>query len=356
MPTDFYQTLGLKHDADEASVKAAYRKLAMELHPDRTGGDKKKTEEFKRVNEAYAVLSDSDKRRHYDSMRRNPGTHFGGHATPEDFMRDFMGGGSPGGAPPMPDLSDLNDLFADVFGAFSRDKHPDGVFGTGTGPNFRPFGKESASRAGSAGSRPHDYSDLGFGGLGGGLGQKGRDATMNLKLTFAEAAHGGKKTIHVMQKGSPSIFGHNIEITIPPGIENGTKLRVPHKGEFSTISAGSNGAGDLYLHVLVDSDTVLRREGDDVKMEIHLSVSEAALGTKLSVPTIDGPVSLAIPPGTSSGSHLRLRGRGIASPRTGLRGDQYCRVEIVVPEDSATDASKRRIFEELKRYEKAVRA
>jgi DnaJ-class molecular chaperone len=354
MPTDFYQTLGIKPDADEAAVKGAYRKLAMELHPDRTGGDKKKTEEFKRVNEAYAVLSDSDKRRHYDGMRRNPGTHFGGHATPEDFMRDFMGGGRAGGGPPMPDLSDLNDLFADVFGAFSREKHPGGIFGTGTGPNFRPFGSEPRAGAGGWSRGSDDFGD--FGAFGGGLGQKGRDAHMNLKLTFSEAAHGGKKTIVVMQKGSPSIFGHNIEVTIPPGIENGTKLRVPHKGEFGAIAAGANGAGDLYLHVLVDEDKFLRRDGDDVKMEIHLSVSEAALGTRLSVPTVDGPVSLAIPPGTSSGAHLRLRGRGIASHITGLRGDQYCRIEIVVPEDAVTDASKRKIFEELKRHEKAVRA
>jgi DnaJ-class molecular chaperone len=158
-----------------------------------------------------------------------------------------------------------------------------------------------------------------------------------LPVTFAEAALGTKRTIRT---GA----GATLDISVPSGVENGGRLRVPGKGAAAPTSGGA--PGDLYLDVDVRPDPHLRRAGDDIELDLPVTISEAVLGAKVEVPTVEGPVTLTIPPGTSSGARLRLRGRGIKRP-DGSRGDQIARVEIVAPKIKPDDAETRKLFEEI---------
>ena len=310
--TDLYQSLGVESYASTADLKAAYRELAKDLHPDRNGGDKKKTERFKEVSQAYAVLSDPVQRSQYDRMRSSPN-----RGNVSDFMRNYAQS-MPGGIP-MPDLTDLNDLFADLFGSM---------------------------RTGHGGRVGFDTRG-GVDDLFGAKTKRGTDFNLDVKVSFSEAALGSKTKVKLFRTSNTS--DRELEVTIPPGIKNGTKLRLAGQGG----KGPGELPGDLYIHVEVLSDPFLRRSaaGADVEMDLHLTVSEAALGTKIEVPTVDGRMSLAIPACTPSGCRLRLRGRGIKDPHSGVRGDQYCRVEIMIPDDASTNIVKRRLFEELAKAE-----
>ncbi|HVX97874.1 MAG TPA: DnaJ C-terminal domain-containing protein [Polyangia bacterium] len=302
---DLYKVLGVAENADEASIKKAYRKLAKEYHPDVTGNDKKKTERFKEINEAYAVLGDKDKRAEYERLRHAPvrpdGMPEGFDA--EAFARTFGGGGMRGGRAGSVsfDTDDLGDLFATLFGE-------------GGGRPGSPFG-------GGARVRP----------------ARGADVIGTLPLTFSEAALGTRRTVRT---GS----GSTVEVSVPPGVESGGRLRVAGHGQ---PAPGKGGApGDLYLELEVRPDAHLQRDGADVLLDVPVTFSEAALGTKVQVPTIEGPVTVTIPPGTSSGARLRLRGKGIKKP-DGSRGDQMVRVEIVAPKGAADDPETRKLLEAL---------
>jgi DnaJ-class molecular chaperone len=294
---DLYKILGVSEGADAATLKKAYRKLAKEYHPDATGGDKRKTERFKEVNEAYAVLSDQQKRREYDRLRAAP---VGADGMPEGFdpnafAQAFGGsGGNVGG------FGDLGDIFASMFGG-------------GAGP----FGR---SRGGRAPAR-------------------GADMETNLEISFRDAAMGGRQTLR-------SGGGKTVEVNIPAGVETGARLRVPGQG---APAPKSGRAGDLYMNIVVRPDPHLRRKDDDVELTLPLTLGEALLGTQVDVPTLDGSVRLSVPAGTSSGGKLRLRGKGIGRPDGG-RGDQLCRVEIVVPRLKPEDREARRLAEELERH------
>ncbi|MGO9664750.1 MAG: DnaJ C-terminal domain-containing protein [Polyangia bacterium] len=293
---DLYKILGVSEDASEDAIKKAYRKLAKENHPDATGGDKKKTERFKEVNEAYTVLSDQQKRREYDRLRAAP---VGADGMPEGFDPDafaqVFGGGS-GGAH-VGGFGDLGDMFANLFGNA-------GQFTRGRG----------RSRAQA----------------------RGADMVGNLQVTFKDAALGARQTL---RSGS----GKSVDVNIPAGVETGARLRVPGQG---ALAPRSGQPGDLYLDIVVQPDAHLRRSGDDVELALPLTLGEAVLGTQIDVPTLDGTVRLTIPPGTSSGAKLRLRGKGIKRPEGG-RGDQLCRVEIIVPRLKPDDVESRRLAEEL---------
>jgi DnaJ-class molecular chaperone len=158
-----------------------------------------------------------------------------------------------------------------------------------------------------------------------------------LPVTFAEAALGTQRTVRT---GG----GATVEISVPPGVEHGGRLRVPGKGAAAPSSGGV--AGDLYLDLDVRPDPHLRRAGDDIELDLPVTISEAVLGAKVEVPTVEGRVTLTIPPGTSSGARLRLRGRGIKR-QDGTRGDQIARVEIVAPKIKPEDAETRRLFEQI---------
>ncbi len=313
---DLFKIIGVPETADDATIKKAYRKLAKEFHPDVTGGDKKKTERFKEINEAYDVLSDKEKRAAYMRLKNAPVRPDGMPEgfDPETFAQTFGGQGgvhfSSGGG------VDLGDMFASLFG--------DARGARGGGAGGGAWGRQGRAQQ-----------------------PRGSDVAGSLEVTFAEAALGTRRTIRA---GG----GDKVEVSIPAGVESGARLRVGGKG---APAPGKGGVpGDLYLDIAVAPDKHLRRSDGDVELTLPVSLAEAALGAKVQVPTIEGSVTVTVPPGTSSGAKLRLRGRGIKRA-DGTRGDQICRVEIVVPKGAADDPELRRLFEDLARRTggKAVR-
>jgi DnaJ-class molecular chaperone len=303
---DLYKTLGVAEGADDAAIKKAYRKLAKEYHPDVTGDDKKKTERFKEINEAYAVLGDAEKRKEYDRLKHAPvrpdGMPEGFDA--DEFARTFGGRAraTAGGVEFTGDF-DVNDIFASLFGGG----------GPGGGRATQSWGR----------ARPRQ--------------SRGADVIGQLPVTFAEAALGSKRTVRT---GA----GSTVDISIPSGVDTGGRLRIPGKG--AAAPGGGGVPGDMYLDVDVRPDPHLRRAGDDIELDLPVTISEAVLGAKVEVPTVEGPVTLSIPPGTSSGARLRLRGRGIKRP-DGTRGDQIARVEIVAPKIKPEDKETRKLFEQI---------
>jgi len=302
---DLYKTLGVAESAEDAAIKKAYRKLAKEFHPDVTGDDKKKTERFKEINEAYAVLGDAQKRREYDRLKHAPvrpdGMPEGFDA--DAFARTFGGARATAGGVEFGGDFDVNDIFASLFG------------GAGA-----PGGRATQSWGRG---RPRQ--------------SRGADVIGQLPVSFAEAALGTKRTIRT---GA----GATVEVSLPPGVDTGGRLRVPGKGAAAPSAGGMT--GDMYLDVDVRPDPHLRRAGDDIELDLPVTISEAVLGAKVEVPTVEGPVTLSIPPGTSSGARLRLRGRGIKRP-DGTRGDQIARVEIVAPKIKPDDTETRKLFEQI---------
>ena len=309
---DLYKILGVSEDADAATIKKAYRKLAKENHPDVTGGDKKKTERFKEINEAYDVLSDKEKRAAYTRLKNAPVRPDGMPEgfDPEIFARTFGGGGGvrmgrggagfAGGGAGV----DISDVFASLFGG-------GGAPGGGGADWGRPRVRQS----------------------------RGSDAVGTLDVSFAEAALGTRRRVST---GS----GGNVDVSIPPGVETGGRLRVAGQG--APGATKGDPAGDLYLEIRVLPDKHLHRLGSDVEISVPIAVVEAALGAKVQVPTVEGPVTVTIPPGSGSGAKLRLRGRGIKRA-DGSRGDQICRIEIVVPKGVPEDQELRKLFDEIGR-------
>lgn len=307
---DLYKTLGVAEDADAATIKKAYRKLAKEFHPDVTGNDKKKTERFKEINDAYGVLGDKEKRAEYERLKHAPvrpdGMPEGFDA--EAFARTFGGMRGGGGSVRFGGGDFSSDDLGDLFGS---------LFGDGRG------------RGGPGGGRVRQA--------------RGADIIGTLPVTFAEAALGTRRSVRA---GG----GSTVEVSVPPGVETGGRLRVPGHGQ---PAPGRGGApGDLYLELEVRPDAHLTRNGADIELGVPVTFSEAALGTKLSVPTVEGPVTVTIPAGTSSGARLRLRGKGVKRS-DGARGDQIVRVEIVAPKGAADDAETRKLLEELARRTEA---
>jgi DnaJ-class molecular chaperone len=301
---DLYKTLGVAENADDSAIKKAYRKLAKEYHPDVTGNDKKKTERFKEINEAYAVLGDAQKRREYDRLKHSPVRPDGMPEgfDPDTFARTFGGARATAGGVDFNGQFDVGDIFSSLFG------------GGGGGRATQSWGGRVRQRQ-----------------------ARGADVIGQLPVTFAEAALGTQRTVRT---GG----GAAVDISIPPGVENGGRLRVPGKGAAPPAPGGV--PGDLYLDIDVRPDPYLRRSGDDIELDLPVSISEALLGAKVQVPTLEGPVTLTVPPGTSSGARLRLRGRGIKR-QDGSRGDQIARVEIVAPKIKPDDAETRKLIEQL---------
>src|SRR5262245_53287961 len=300
---DLYKTLGVAESADEAAIKKAYRKLAKEYHPDVTGNDKKKTERFKEINEAYAVLGDAQKRKEYDRLKHAPVRPDGMPEgfDPDAFARTFGGARATAGGVEFSGDFDVGGIFASLFGG-------------GGGRATQTFGGRARPRQ-----------------------ARGSDVIGQLPVSFAEAALGTKRTVRT---GG----GATVEISVPAGVDHGGRLRIPGKGAAAPTTGGI--PGDLYLDLDVRPDPYLRRAGDDIELDLPVTISEAVLGAKVEVPTVEGPVTLTIPPGTSSGARLRLRGRGIKRP-DGSRGDQIARVEIVAPKIRPEDAETRKLFEEI---------
>jgi curved DNA-binding protein len=301
---DYYQALGVPRSATAEQIRKAYKKIARENHPDVKPGDKAAAETFKQAAEAYEVLGDADKRKQYDQY----GEAFkhmkdGG---PQGGPNPFTGGGFRGQGP-----IDLGDLFGgevdlgDIFG---------GAFGGGGG-----------AKTGRARTRS----------------RRGSDIQSEITVRFQLAATGGAYDISLQRDGKVD----NLSIKVPAGVQAGQVIRLGGQGEPGT---GGGSAGDLLITIHVAPHPYFKREGSDLLVEVPVSITEATLGAKVDVPTLDeGLVSLTIPPGASSGAKLRLRGKGIIDPKTKTRGDQYVVIKIVVPKN-VNDRAKE-LLQELDR-------
>jgi len=364
--TDYYELLGVPRKASVKDIRAAYRKLARKYHPDLNPGDKSAEEKFKQIQEAYEVLSDTKKRQMYDQFGFNapgpgapgPGAAYGG-VSPEDIHFDFGGFdfGGPGGT------AGGGASFRDLFSQFFR-----GATAAQTAPQREP----------------------------------GSDLEYQIDITFAEAMHGAVKKLTFTrldvcnvchgsgmepgdEKVCPTCNGsgqvtqvsgkmrfqvtcsrcggsgrlrticrncggegrvqrvETLDVRIPPGAKSGSRVRVAGRG-----NAGTGGAppGDLYIITNVQPHPFFERRGDDLYTVVPVTVSEASLGAKVEVPTIDGRAQVRIPPGTNSGKKLRLREKGAPSAgQPGKRGDQIIEVQVVVPKPE--DERVRNLLKEL---------
>lgn len=288
---DYYQILGVSKSASADEVRKAYRKLARENHPDVKKNDPAAAERFKMIQEAYAVLGEDEKRQQYDRF----GTVFG------------KGGPSPGGGP-FPGggytwSSEASGTPIDL----------EGLFGGAGGFNFEELlgGGRPAGGRRATGRRP----------------RRGNDVQATVRVPFDTAARGGTVDLS-LEHGNQR---ETLTVKIPAGINEGSVIRLAGQGEPSPT--GGN-AGDILLTVTVEPHRYFRREGNDLHIEVPITPAEAALGAKVDVPTLaEGAVVVSIPPGTSSGMKLRLRGKGIPDPQTRQTGDQFVLVKIVVPKD-----------------------
>ena len=283
-----YEVLGVKRDASADDIRKAYRKLAKEFHPDLNPGKPAAEARFKAVTAANDILSDPEKRARYDRGEIDET----GAERPRYTYRPHAEGTQGRKYQPQGemDIGDLDDLFA--------------MFG-------RDGGRGGGRRAGRAGE---------------GFSMPGSDRHFTLSVDFAVAATGGKQRLAL----SPEEW---LDVTIPPGIEQGQILRLKGKGG---PGFGGGPAGDALIEVLVAPHPFFRREGDDIHLELPVSLPEAVLGARVSVPTVSGPVTMTIPKGSDSGTRLRLRGKGIhrphRRPRTNAEaaGDQYVTLKVVI--------------------------
>jgi len=281
MAKDYYAVLGVEKTADVEQIKKAYRKLAVKYHPDKNPGDKAAEERFKEITEAYAVLSDKEKRRQYDQFGE---AGFHQRFSQEDIFRNV----------------DLNDIFRE-FG-FGGDDLFGQLFG-GRGGAFR--------RGAFHGSHPRPL--------------KGQDLLLRLSIPFRQAVLGGEQQLDLSRHGHPE----PIKVRIPAGVDHGQKLRVAGKG---APSPAGGPAGDLLLEIEVGSDPVFSREGSDLMVTVEVPFSGVCLGTSVVVPTLEGQKRVKVRAGTRNGSRIRLKGFGVPERRGRGAGDLYAVVVVKVPE------------------------
>ncbi len=298
---NYYEVLGVSESASADEIRKTFRRLARKYHPDVNPGDKAAESRFKEINEAHEILGDGKKRKEYDALRKGVftgGGPFRGRAGP-----GFDPGSYSAGEP-----FDLGDILGDLF----------------RGGGFAP------------------------------AGARGADLALELSVDFLELARGSVRTLEYRRPrvcatcrgaglsgrrpcarcGGAGTTEENerIKVRIPAGAQDGSTIRVARKG---AEGIGQGASGDLVVRFRMMPHPYFRREGSDIYLDVPVSYSEAVKGAKISVPTIDGPVAVSIPPGSSSGRKLRLRGRGVAKPGTSSRGDQYVVLQISVPKEQS---------------------
>ncbi len=300
-----YEVLGVARDADEDTIRKAYRKLARKHHPDVNPGDKAAEERFKAISEAYAILSNAEKRRAYDEfgdVALESGFDAEAARRAREAFGQRFGGARAGGGGEEFAFGDLDDLLGDLF-----------------------------SRRGWAGG--------GRGARAGRAGLRGADMEAEVALDLREAARGGEHRFTITR---PTADGgartETVTVRIPAGVADGGRIRIPGKG-----GEGIGGAppGDLHATIRIRPDPVFRLEGRDLHLELPITVREAVLGAKVEVPTLEGRATLQVPPGTDSGKRLRLRGKGMPNPAGGAPGDLYAVIQIRVPKGLSDDAKSK---------------
>jgi DnaJ-class molecular chaperone len=310
---DYYEILGVSRSASTDEIRKAHRKLARQYHPDVNKSDPKASEKFAEVQEAYDVLSDAQKRKNYDQFgHAGVGAGMGGAAAdPFEAFRRAQGGGARyqtwTGRDPNVTVEDFD--FGQGGAGFSEIFEQ--LFG-GRG-NF-------GGAAGRAGPRGRVHPDA----------RRGQDVEYPVTLSFEQAARGTTLPLQINRGGRVE----TIDVKIPPGVKDGSRVRVKGKGE--------NG-GDLFILTTVRPHDYFRRDGLHVLVDLPVSLYEALLGAKVTVPTLDGPVTVTVPPGTSSGAKLRIKGRGIE--RGSEKGDQFAIIKIIVPKE--LDDEDRRLIDKL---------
>jgi DnaJ-class molecular chaperone len=278
-PSDFYKTLGVSRTASEDEIRKAYRKLARKFHPDVNPNDRKAEEKFKEISFAYEVLSDKDKRARYDEF------------------------GVQG--------------LADGFDPAQAREYTRWSQGARRSPSYETF----------TSGEDVDLEDL-LGGLFGGGGRRargparGRDASGEIEVDFLDAVRGGEVRVQVADRGA-------LRIKIPPGSETGTKIRLAGQGDSGDPGAP---AGDLFLTLKVRPHPYFRREGNDLHLDLPVTVPELVQGASVEVPTPDGPVTMKIPPHSQSGRVLRLRGKGAPKLGASEKGDLYVKLVVELPD------------------------
>jgi molecular chaperone DnaJ len=330
---DYYETLGVPKNASEEEIKKAYRKLAMKHHPDRNHGDSKDAEiKFKEVKEAYEMLSDPQKRAAYDQY---------GHAGVDPNMR---GGPGPEGFGGFAEA--FGDIFGDVFGARAGRGGGRQVFRGSDLSYAMEITLEEAADGKDAQIRIPSWDDCGT--------CKGTGAKPGTKPITCTTCHGNgvvqmRQGFFSVQQTCPTCHGtgkiipepcatchgqgkikhhKTLEVKIPAGIDDGMRIRSTGNGE-----PGTNGGppGDLYIEIRLKKHELFERDGDDLHCVVPVSITTAALGGEISVPTLKGPAAIDIPEGTQSGKQFRLRGKGIKGVRSTYPGDLYCHIRVETP-------------------------
>lgn len=294
---DYYTVLNVPRSASPDELKKAYRKLAMQFHPDKNPGDKKAEDKFKEVSEAYDVLSDPKKKEAYDQFGFAGAQGFGGGEGPFGGFsgQGPFGGGRPGGM----GGDQFQDIFGDVFGD---------IFG----------GRAGASAGAGARRRP----------------TRGADLRYTLTLTLEEAAVGTEKPIHFVRQNGNKEETKKLNVTVPAGVKEGQRLKLSGEGD---ITPG--GAGDLYVIVNLQEHTLFKRQDADVSLDLPVSFIDAILGTTSEIPTLTGKSEIRIPPGTHTGQVLRLKGKGFPKIGGFGNGDMLIRVLVDTP-DSVSSKQK----------------
>jgi len=290
--TDYYKTLGIEKGASAEEIKKAFRKLAVKYHPDRNPNDKGAEDKFKEINEAYAVLSDPQKKEQYDTYGSSG---FHQQYSQEDIFRNFDFGGT---------FKDMGmgggeDIFSRLFGGgFSR-------------------GGRGGFRAGP---------------------QKGADLEMETDISFRDAAQGAEKQVAFRRNGKRE----ELKVKIPAGVDNGSKIRISGKGG---QGEGGGPQGDLYLIIRVLPDPVFTRDGGDLFVDRKIPFSAACLGTSLDVPTLEGDKRIKVAAGIQPGTKIRLKGCGLKPLGSNYKGDLYVKISVHVPED--LNGEQKKLVEEL---------
>lgn len=323
---DYYRILGVKRDASPEEIRRAYRKLAMQYHPDRNPGDRQAEERFKEINEAYQVLSDPQKRAHYDRLGESY-TRWRSSGAPGDFdWSQWFMGGAPGGV--RVEYRDLGDLFGgeDLFSEFFRS-----IFGGlgGSGTQTAPFDRASTGSAQRFGAAPFDRLRA---------APRGRVAPVHeqpVTIDLQEAYSGTRRELRT--------DGRRIEVKIPAGVRSGSRVRV---------AGGGPQGNDLYLVIDVAADARFERRGNDLHTQVTVDAFTAMLGGEVEVETLGGKVILTIPAGTQPEQVFRLSGRGmphLKNPK--IKGDLYVRVKVRIPRQLST--KQKALIEEAARPKSA---